>query len=87
VYCAQAGNVVLGYHVDHVKPHKGNLALFYDPQNLQTLCTPHHNGSKRREERRGFATACDAQGRPLDPNHPWNTAHAATLPDTKASNE
>lgn len=38
---------------DHVKPHKGDPALFWDPENLQTLLTsPCHNAKKQAEERR-----------------------------------
>lgn len=29
--------------VDHIRPHGNNLALFFDPANLQTLCRPCHS--------------------------------------------
>jgi 5-methylcytosine-specific restriction endonuclease McrA len=29
--------------VDHVKDHRGNLALFYDPKNLRGVCARCHN--------------------------------------------
>lgn len=32
----------LGSDVDHIIDHKGNLDLFYDADNLQTLCKPCH---------------------------------------------
>jgi 5-methylcytosine-specific restriction protein A len=35
---------------DHVKPHRGNEALFWDEANLQTLCKPCHDKAKQREE-------------------------------------
>ncbi|MCD9825235.1 HNH endonuclease signature motif containing protein [Bradyrhizobium japonicum] len=35
---------------DHVKPHKGSEALFYDPDNLQSLCASCHNSAKQRME-------------------------------------
>jgi 5-methylcytosine-specific restriction protein A len=35
---------------DHVKPHRGDKVLFWDPENLQTLCKPCHDGTKQREE-------------------------------------
>jgi 5-methylcytosine-specific restriction protein A len=38
---------------DHVKPHRGDERLFWDPKNLQTLCKPCHDGAKQRAERRG----------------------------------
>ena len=30
-------------HVDHIIPHKGNMQLFWDTSNWQTLCQKHHN--------------------------------------------
>lgn len=40
---------------DHIKPHKGDVALFYDMGNLQCVCVPCHNGAKQRQERAGLA--------------------------------
>jgi 5-methylcytosine-specific restriction endonuclease McrA len=42
-----------GTVADHVIPHKGNRALFFDPRNLQTLCKEHHDGVKQSWEKRG----------------------------------
>lgn len=39
--------------VDHIRPHRGNAALFWDRSNWQPLCNHHHNSAKQREERRG----------------------------------
>lgn len=36
--------------VDHVIPHKGNDALFWDRQNWQPLCKPCHDRHKQRKE-------------------------------------
>lgn len=36
---------------DHVEPHRGNAALFWDPANLQTLCAACHSGPKQAAER------------------------------------
>lgn len=37
---------------DHIRAHRGDEHLFWDPANLQTLCTsPCHNSAKQREER------------------------------------
>ena len=38
--------------VDHVRPHKGDAALFWDRTNWQPLCAHDHNAAKQREERR-----------------------------------
>lgn len=37
--------------VDHIKPHKGDRALFWDRRNWQPLCRPCHNGWKQSQER------------------------------------
>ena len=38
--------------VDHITPHKGDDALFWDKANWQPLCTPCHSGTKQRLDRR-----------------------------------
>lgn len=58
--------------VDHIEPHKGDEALFWSPDNLQSLCKTHHDATKQRTERRGYSTACDINGWPTDPRHPAN---------------
>lgn len=36
---------------DHIKPHRGNPDLFWDPDNIQTLCAePCHSSIKQAEE-------------------------------------
>lgn len=35
---------------DHIKPHRGNVHLFWDETNLQTLCKTCHDTIKQREE-------------------------------------
>jgi len=37
---------------DHVRPHRGDEALFWDPGNLQCLCKACHDSAKQSEERR-----------------------------------
>lgn len=51
VYCERAGDTTVAHVVDHITPHKGDRALLSDPKNLQSLCYPHHNSTKQREER------------------------------------
>lgn len=59
--------------VDHKIPHKGNLVLFWDRKNWQSLCKPHHDSTKQRQEATGGTEiGGDARGVPLDPNHHWN---------------
>lgn len=38
--------------VDHIIPHRGDQARFWDRHNWQPLCTPCHSSAKQREERR-----------------------------------
>ena len=37
--------------VDHVIPHRGDDALFWDRRNWQPLCQRHHDADKQRQER------------------------------------
>lgn len=52
--CQMPGcGVVTGSPIaDHVIPHRGDRALFFDDTNVQTLCKPCHDGRKQAEERR-----------------------------------
>lgn len=75
VYCLQMGKTTavagrLGV-VDHIKPHNGDLVLFWNQDNWQSLCNACHDGPKRLEEARGYAIGCDANGMPFG-DHPWN---------------
>lgn len=45
--CGSPANVV-----DHIIPHKGDKAVFWDRANWQPLCTPCHSGAKQSLERR-----------------------------------
>ena len=36
---------------DHRQEHRGDEGLFWDEENVQTLCKPHHDGAKQRLER------------------------------------
>lgn len=71
-YCDAAGRVTAATIVDHIVPHKGDEALFFDPDNLQSLCKSHHDSTKQREEHKGAIIGGDVDGIPLDPAHHWN---------------
>ena len=47
--CAKRGVRTRATVVDHVKPHKGDWALFIDPANHQSLCEHCHNRKPARE--------------------------------------
>lgn len=63
-------SVVVATIVDHKIPHRGNLALFLDYTNFQSLCQRCHSGTKQREDNRGYSDAMDIDGRYTDPKHP-----------------
>jgi hypothetical protein len=50
VYCERENGVTAASIVDHITPHRGDMAIFWDPDNWQSLCKPHHDSEKRREE-------------------------------------
>jgi len=50
VLCEQAGRVTASECVDHIVPHKGNLGLFWDEGNWQSLCFECHNSKTRKEQ-------------------------------------
>jgi 5-methylcytosine-specific restriction endonuclease McrA len=37
--------------VDHIDPHRGNLVLFWDEANLQSVCKAWHDSEKQSKER------------------------------------
>lgn len=37
-------------HVDHRKPHRGDLALFWERSNWQPMCGPHHSAKTARHD-------------------------------------
>jgi len=49
-FCIEREDVVVATVADHIQPHKGNETLFFDPANLQSLCTSCHNSAKQRME-------------------------------------
>jgi 5-methylcytosine-specific restriction endonuclease McrA len=70
--CARQGRDTAATVVDHVREHRGDYDLFWDPANWQSLCASCHSGIKRLQERRGYSPAAGVDGMPLDANHPWN---------------
>jgi 5-methylcytosine-specific restriction endonuclease McrA len=70
--CTRRGIVTPANVVDHKRPHRGDEELFFDPDNLDSLCKPCHDGAKQEMEKSGTLRGCDLQGVPLDANHHWN---------------
>ena len=77
----RVGRTVPATDVDHIKPHRGNYALFWDETNWQSLCHECHSrktaSGDRGDGRPAPVLGCDADGRPLDPDHWWNARPAA----------
>ena len=46
-YCQKPATVC-----DHIKPHRGDMRLFWDRKNWQPLCTVCHSSIKQSRERR-----------------------------------
>lgn len=86
IICDKSGRVEEASVVDHIKPHKLSEAiasgdekqiaearkLFWDQENWQPLCKHCHDSYKQQLEKSGTIAGCDTNGKPLDPNHPWN---------------
>lgn len=71
-YCLERGETVLATVADHIEAHKGDIRLFLNGKNLQSLCDLCHSGAKQREEKRGYAIGCDGNGNPVGESHHWN---------------
>ncbi|RMF02552.1 MAG: HNH endonuclease [Alphaproteobacteria bacterium] len=69
-YCRKQGVTRAATVVDHIKPHRGDWALFADPSNTQSLCKHCHDSIKQSEERLGYSRQIGPDGWPIDPNHP-----------------
>lgn len=48
--CARKGRIAAASVVDHIVPHKGDQALFWDVANWQPLCKPCHDAKTARED-------------------------------------
>jgi len=79
--CFDIGLTVAASVVDHIQPHQGDFALFWDEGNWQSLCKPCHDGAKAQLERTGALRGCRPDGLPVDASHPWNCLGGATPAD------
>lgn len=57
---------------DHKVPHHGNRSDFFNANNVWCLCKACHDGRKQKLDKSGVLIGSDADGRPVDPAHPWN---------------
>ena len=70
-YCEALGLTVAASIVDHITPHKGDIALFSNPLNLQSLCKHCHDSHKQRLEKSGKVSGCSVYGEPIKPHDKW----------------
>lgn len=52
-YCERDGRVTEATVVDHIKPHRGDMRLFWDRSNWSPLCATCHSSVKQAEENQG----------------------------------
>lgn len=50
-FCLERGTYTQASVADHKIAHRGNETLFWDEENLQSLCKPCHDSEKQRDER------------------------------------
>jgi 5-methylcytosine-specific restriction protein A len=68
-YCvmhAKMGMRVEATVVDHVQPHRGDKALFWDKSNWQPLCKAHHDSTKQMQENGRIVRLIGPDGWPID---------------------
>jgi 5-methylcytosine-specific restriction endonuclease McrA/predicted kinase len=63
-HCKEQGFIVTATVVDHIIPHRGDMALFWDTENWQSLCTPCHARWKQREENAAVSKAAAERANP-----------------------
>lgn len=86
--CAAMGRITRADTVDHVIPMSEGGPAYPGHDGLASYCAPCHNAKTARGSEAGAVRStkprkgCDANGRPLDPSHPWR-ARKLLRADTK----
>ncbi len=70
-YCEQIGKVAVANTVDHITPHNGDEALFFDHNNLRSSCKRCHDSIAAVKDRVGYAPGVGLNGMPVDAGHPF----------------
>lgn len=65
-FCLLVEDVTEANVVDHKKAHKGDLKLFHDPENLQSLCKHHHDSAKQMIDRGKRVAITGVDGYPIE---------------------
>ena len=70
-HCQLEGKIVAAEVCDHIVRHGGDQASFWDTNNLQSLCTEHHDRKTRdeREQAQPFIRGTRPDGMPIDRRH------------------
>ena len=71
-YCEQAGRLTPADTVDHIIPHRGDEALFWDALNIRSCCRACHDSVAQEKDLHGYARGARLDGEPLDASHPWS---------------
>jgi hypothetical protein len=66
--CESFGRVRAASLVDHNPPCGDSISAFWDPTRYRSLCAKCH-AAVRAEQKRGYSTAVDVTGKPIDPRH------------------
>ncbi len=64
-YCLRQEIVEAATVCDHIDPHKGDEAKFFDPDNVQSLCARCHDSVKQREEMGQVVVLTGVDGYPM----------------------
>lgn len=70
-FCLARGRTTEARVADHIVRHLGDTTLFFDPDNLQSLCFNCHDSLKAQVESKGYHEAFGLDGFPIDPRHPF----------------
>ena len=70
-YCEQMGHVVVATVVDHIVPHRGDVGLFFDWDNLRSTCKTCHDSYAAIKDRLGYVPGVGVDGLPVDGGHWW----------------
>lgn len=73
--CARAGRSRPATVANHNPPHRGSWRQFISGP-LESVCKECHDSAIQREEIEGFSRALDADGWPVDDQHPFNRMEA-----------
>lgn len=65
-FCLITEDVTAADTVDHIKPHKGDVSMFFEPTNLQSLCKHHHDSAKQMIENGKKVVTYGVDGYPIE---------------------